>query len=309
MDHKDPDHWLNETQIDALKHSAMASMIEKVLSKNPNACLFGGAVRDMILEAHQFGDKFATWREYDKEKCIVSNDLDFMVRSEEHFTSLKEFFADYYHCEVYESEYAEMEFAVFRVSVPLIIGTMMNNKLSIFVDLVYRKEEQRIDFDVNTLMYNHTKGFFVRSLPTESKLEYLLRFTKIVQHVQAKTAYFAKTSADVKWIKNRQERGFLMMKRGWRIVSDQDVFHFEVTSRGKPCHRCAALAEVFSQKIELCEDCWLDWMVGLDHKLDSSIVMNGGKMQGKVLFDSGVMTTTKPFFDSGVNGVIVNTNQ
>jgi hypothetical protein len=303
MEDKTPEHWLNNTQINALKHHAMASMIEKVLSKNPNVCLFGGAVRDMILEAHQFGDKFATWREYDKEKCIVSNDLDFMVRSEEDFTSLKEFFANYYHVAAYESNYEEMDFAVFRVRVPLIVGTMLNNKLSIFVDLVYRKEEQRIDFDVNTLMYNHAKGFFVQTLPAESHLEYLVRFTKIVQHVQAKTAYFAKTSADVKWIKNRQERGFSMMKRGWRILSNQDVFHFS-TSRGKPCHRCTALAQVFSQKMELCEDCWLDWMVGLDHKLDSGIVMNGGKMHGKVILDSGIVMNT-----GKLDSLVVNTNQ
>jgi hypothetical protein len=291
MEYNTPEHWLTDTQIGGLKHHAMGQMIQKVLTMNPNASLFGGAARDMVLEAYQFGDNYQTWREFDKEKSVVSKDLDFMVTSEKDFNSLKDFFASYYHVTPKESEYLEMDFAVYEARVPLIVGTVLNDNFCIFVDLVYRKEEQRVDFDVNTLLCNHSKGFFVASEEYESKLEYLLRFTKIVQHVQTKTAHFVKpSSSDAKWLRTRQNRGLAMMQKGWKLCFGEDVYTLGPAQT--LCHLCSKMddivfrcvkkekykEEVLAVVSSICHNCWLDYNVHAS----------------KVIPDVGVVSTSLP---------------
>ncbi len=267
MENKIPEHWLTDLQISVLKHHAMAQMVETVLFENPNACLFGGAVRDMILEAYQFGSKHEPcMKEYDKTKTVFSNDLDFLVRSEPDFKKLRDFFETYYHVKCWESEYLEMDFSVYRASVPLIVGTMVNNKFCIFVDLVYRKQEQRVDFDVNTMMYNRLKGFFIKGLPTESHLDTLFRVSKIVRHIHKNIAYFSKTSEESKWQRKRQERGLSLMERGWTLCVDEDTT-FDLLEQSamllqeKKCHFCLKPSEIVSEKIALCRHCWLNYNV------------------------------------------------
>jgi hypothetical protein len=305
MECKTPEHWLTDIQIASLKHRAMGQMIENVLTKNPNACLFGGGVRDMILEAYKFGEKLDYWREYDKEKSVVSKDLDFLVTSEAYFGALKDFFASHYHVIPKESEYEEMDFAVYQASVNLIVGTPMSDKFSIFVDLVYRKEEQRIDFDVNTLMYNRAKGFFAVPLVCESKLEYLLRFTKIVQHIQTKTAHFSHSVADAKWLKTRQERGLAMMEKGWRLCHEKDVYTLgqasmfcTICSKSKEIiFRCQKKEKVLCEKEAglsvvsfVCYDCWLEYDVANPPQPKAPRTMP----------DSGVVVASTSPEDSGV---------
>jgi tRNA nucleotidyltransferase/poly(A) polymerase len=113
-------HFLSDVQIKFLKHVVMKNMIQATLSENPSAYLFGGAVRDMVLEHHQFGQES---HEYDPEKSVVSHDLDFFVTTQGDFQKLQKFFLDQYHIQPVESKYPGTNFSVFSVrKIPLITG-------------------------------------------------------------------------------------------------------------------------------------------------------------------------------------------
>jgi hypothetical protein len=278
-ENEDPNHFLNKTQIKFLKHTIMKNMIRATLDANPTAFLFGGAVRDMVLERHQIGQEY---REYDESKSVVSNDLDFCVTTEEDFVALQKFFLDRYHIKPVESNYPGTNFAVYKIkSIPLITGSYLNKELSISVDLVWRRGDQPVDFDVNSLLFNKN-GISVLSTFHTSPLESLLRLTSVVQHIKEKTAYlesenkgeFEQADPDSEddsespqkedHKRKLQERAYSLMMRGWKICMQGDDMHyrFEIIPKDKK-HKCCGkgckeIGFIFSAIEGFCHTCWLN---------------------------------------------------
>lgn len=271
----------------------MKRMIESTLDANPNAYLFGGAVRDMVLERHQFGQDS---HEYDEAKSVVSNDLDFCVSTQTDFLALQKFFLDQYHIKPVESKYPGTNFSVVVVrDIPLVTGSYLNKRLSISVDLVWRKDVQLLDFDVNSLVYNKTNGISVVAQPGESPIDSLFRLTNIVEHIKHKTAFVVYSMDPKKKVEDQddevsdsetvkeididfafkvkiQQRAYSLMTRGWEIcMRGEDTkckYHFiRRPSRnnmctGKDCkeiaHVSARVSADFLAQNMFCQACWVN---------------------------------------------------
>ncbi len=256
-------HLLN--QMVTWKHDAIQKMIQVVLEQNPNAYLFGSAVRDKILEMCKTQTIDG---EFDESKAIVPNigkDLDFFVTSESDFEQLKKFFQSYYHEDVKECEDTRQfnaEFVLFTTNIPLIIGHYTTIEWMICVTLVHRKVFQRIDFDVNSLIYNG-KTIFIEGC--NDPIENLLKMSTIVEHIKNKTAYILDNEEenDISRKLILQERALSLMERGWNVcmkskqVRNHMEYKYKYLKTTHNCHKCGKRrAEIISAHDIFCSYCW-----------------------------------------------------
>jgi hypothetical protein len=204
------------------------------------------------------------------------------VTTEEAFLLLQKFFLDQYHIKPVESNYPGTNFVVYTVKrIPLITGSYLNKELSISVDLVWRRGDPPVDFDVNSLLYNKD-GISVLSTFHTSPVESLIRLTCVVQHIKEKTAYleidnkreleqaYPDSEDDLespqeethKW--KLQQRAYSLMMRGWKICmkGDDMQYKYEIISRNKKNKCCAKdckeIAFIVSALDKYCHTCWLN---------------------------------------------------
>ena len=170
------ENWLSENQIIFFKKQLMNKIVSKIF-KGTRAKLFGGAVRDMILQKLT----------QNKDDC-VPQDLDFFVTTRDEFEHLVAFVEKTFNITTVESKQYEGLNREVRSGFVCILNCFLGciQRLCVKIDLVYlyNEKQRNIDFDINSLVMNED-GLIIDHLSGSQML-------KIIEHIKAKKAFLLK---------------------------------------------------------------------------------------------------------------------
>ncbi len=237
---KATDFLLTPLQIAHLKYKASDTWKRVILDDNPEAVLFGGAVRDEVMSRSR-QKRFPLEDEFSLDTHIVPQDLGFRAKSLAAFNKLREYITSKFGVEPKESKYAGENCIVFKARIPLITQCYFNKAFSIDVDLVWEKSSMNLDFDVNSLYYTHDNVLqtSLMSWSDNNPVGNHFQLQEVVKHITERRAFIipgnkredSEDDSENEAKETRFEilgrRACKLMCNGWTIVQGSIEYTFK----------------------------------------------------------------------------------
>ncbi len=190
------DFLLSPLQIAHLKYKAADTWKQMILKDNPDAELFGGAIRDEVMSRSR-QKRFPPEDEFSLDTHIVPKDLDFRVRSLTAFNKLRQYMNDKFGIEPKESKYEGENCIVYTVRIPLITHCYFNRAFTVDVDLVWEKSSMNLDFDVNSLYYTSENVLRTSlALWIDNPVANHIHINEILKHIEEQRAFMIDQKTD-----------------------------------------------------------------------------------------------------------------